>query len=69
MRVHKVLYLVVLLSMLPHLTSLFVLILGATADDATILIDDGSGIGRKFDGIGGLSGGGVSDVGNPCNIY
>ncbi len=31
----------------------------AQADDGTITIDDGPGVGRMFDGIGGLSGGGV----------
>ena len=30
------------------------------ADDGTIVIDDAQGIGRYFDGIGGLSGGGVN---------
>ena len=31
-------------------------------DDGTITIDDGPGVGRMFDGIGGLSGGGVGDL-------
>ena len=32
----------------------------AGADDSVITIDDAPGMGRMFDGIGGLSGGGVS---------
>ena len=41
--------------------ALAALISVAAADvDATLTFDDGPGWGRRFDGIGGLSGGGVS---------
>ncbi len=41
--------------------ALAVLILGGLVDgDYAYTLDDSPGLGRKFDGVGGLSGGGVS---------
>jgi len=44
----------------PCLVAISVVLVGVLSDDGTILIDDASGVGRRFDGIGGLRGGGAT---------
>ena len=46
--------------------STFLLLLGVTLSTATYKVDTTGGLGRTFDGIGGLSGGGVGYLHSLC---